>query len=70
VSSRECNDSGPHGNTPHLLQLLEVKGPSQQGTIQEKELRFRPRSWRVNAGAESLRSNDTLYPSFRPAEQA
>jgi hypothetical protein len=38
--------------------------------LQEEELRFRRRSWRVNAGAEPLRSNDPLYPSFRPAGQA
>jgi hypothetical protein len=37
---------------------------------EDSELRFRPRSWRVNAGAEPVRSNDPLYPSFRPAEQA
>ncbi len=38
--------------------------------FQEKELRFRLRSWQVNTGGRAPMNYDSLYPTFCPAAQA
>src|SRR6266480_7869577 len=38
--------------------------------FRRKELRFRLRSWQVNAGVQSSMSYDSVYPTLRPGTQA